>query len=169
MKKFLLYLFLSSPVLLFAQTGQYTAFTDVHQSHDTLFFEYEWFDLDPIIHLEVFLAFEEGDFASVCFQEQHVSSGVSNCLVSNLSMGWYEYYLSLEDGDQLVDSTSVGSFFLEPNVNLSMREIATLSQQEKIRVFDLLGRECDVESLLCATVYVLAFDSGKTTKIVFLE
>lgn len=169
MKKNLLSLFLLLSVCGFSQTGQYVAFTNISQSSDTLFLVYEWFDLDPIISVEIFLSFEGDDFTSVCLEEHSTSDGTGECVVSVLFPGWYQYYLTLEDGDQHFDSTSVGNVLVESSVNLSISEMSQFVENDDFRIFDLLGRVCKPEEIVYGEVYVLVFYSGRIQKIVFVE
>lgn len=163
MKNILVLLFLCFPFLCLAQPGQYVQFTSVISLEDSVRLEYEWWELDPVIRVQI--VFDNQD---VCVDSFLVTTGSSFCIVNNLESGWYEYYLYLEDGDQHIDSTEVGKIFVS-GVALSISEVRQESFAGNLRVFDILGREVDVGMLQTGVCYILRFASGSVKKIVFVE
>ena len=163
MKKLCVLFFLFLSLFTFSQTGQYIAFTSVEAHSDSVVLEYEWWELDPMIHSKIIFDYEE-----FCLDTFNITTGESSCLIHGLESGWYDYYWYLEDGDQHIDRTRLGSIFV-PGTTLSISELVALVEEGSLRIFDLYGREIDVGLVSCNTIYILVYTSGKKEKIVFVE
>lgn len=146
---------------VYTQTGQFTSFVFVEAQDDSIVFEYEWWELDPIINSKIVL--ESQDY---CQAVHIVTSGSHTCVVGGLQGGWYQYYLYVEDGDQLVDSTSMGFVFVFGRT-LSVSEIQGYVQTGEVVLCDVLGRIISVDCITLRQVYVVRWKNGKIEKMCF--
>lgn len=144
-----------------AQTGQFTSFIFVEAQDDFIVFEYEWWELDPVVNSKIVL-----DSQDYCQALHTVTTGSDICIVGGLQSGWYQYYLHVEDGDQLVDSTSMGSVFVFGRT-LSVYEIQEYIHTGEVVLCDMLGRIVSLDCIILRQVYVVRWKDGRIEKVYF--
>lgn len=157
----LCFIILSFPLFAFSQTGQFTSFVSIESEGDSIIFEYQWWELDPIINSKILLNSQE-----YCEAVHVVTTGSHVCIVDNLESGWYEYYLYLEDGDQLIDSTDVGFVFVSGRTS-SVSEVSSEISRGNFCVYDMLGKQVGVWSIRTGVLYIVQWPNGKIEKVCF--